>query len=71
MKTGSIICSAIAVIWVLLALFQIWFSGFSYEVFIKLSITAGLLFAIVLGLSLVIREYLNEKKMKEDGFLDE
>ncbi len=71
MKTGAIICSAIAVIWVLLALLQLWFTLFSYEVFFKISVSAGLLFGIVLGLSLVIREYVHEKDLKKQGYLDE
>ncbi|MCX7089746.1 MAG: hypothetical protein NTV00_17050 [Methylococcales bacterium] len=71
MKIGAIICSAIAVIWVLLALLQLWFSLFSLDIFIKLSVSAALLFVIVLVLSLVIREYISDKKMKENGFLDE
>ncbi len=71
MKTGAIICSSIAVIWVVLALLQVWFGLFSIEVFIKLSISAGLLFSIVLALSLVIREYISDKKMKDSGYIDE
>jgi hypothetical protein len=71
MKAGAIICSAIAVVWVVLALLQLWFGLFSMAVFIKISISAGLVFSIVLALALVIREYISDKKMKDEGFIDE
>lgn len=71
MKVGAIICSALAVIWVILALLQLWFGIFSMGVFVKISISAGLVFVIVLVLSLVIREYINDKAMKKDGYIDE
>jgi hypothetical protein len=70
MKTGIIVCSVIAVAWVVLALVQLWFAPLTAGVFLKISITAGLLFAVVLVISLVIREYLSEKKLKDDGHLD-
>lgn len=70
MRTGAIICLIIFVTWVLIALLQLWFDLFSGEIFLKLTITAGALFAVVLGVSLVVREYIEEKKMKDDGYID-
>jgi hypothetical protein len=40
-------------------------------VFLKLSATAGLVVAIVLVVTLAIREYLTDKEMKSKGFIDE
>lgn len=70
MKTGIIVCSVIAVAWVMLALVQLWFAPLTAGMFLKISITAGLLFTVVLVISLVIREYLSEKKLKDSGHLD-
>jgi hypothetical protein len=70
MRTGAIICLAIFVIWVAIALLQLWFSLLSAEIFLKLTLTASALFVVVLGISLVVREYVEEKKMKDDGYID-
>lgn len=70
MKGGIIACCVIAAAWVVLAVFQLWFAPFAADVFMKITITAGLLFILILALSLVIREYLSEKKMKESGHID-
>ncbi len=70
MKVGVILCCLIAVAWVALALVQLWFMPLDAALFIKISITAGLLFIVVLVLSLVLREYLTDKKLKDSGHLD-
>lgn len=71
MKTGVIICLSVAVVWSCLALLQLWFNVVSAEVFIKLSITAGVIGIIVLLVTLAIREYLVDKDLKSKGFIDE
>jgi hypothetical protein len=70
MRTGAIICLVIFVAWVIIALLQLWFDLLSGEIFLKLTLTAGALFVVVLGVSLVVREYIDEKKMKDDGYID-
>jgi hypothetical protein len=70
MRTGAIICLAIFVIWVVIALLQLWFDLLTGEIFLKLTITAAALFVVVLGVALVVREYVDEKKMKDDGYID-
>lgn len=70
MRTGAIICLVIFITWVIIALLQLWFDLLSGEIFLKLTITAGALFVVVLGISLVVREYIDEKKMKDDGYID-
>lgn len=71
MKIGAIICSVIAVLWVILALVQLWLTPLSYEMFIKISVSAGLIFVIVLVIALVIREYISDKKLKGGGYIDD
>jgi hypothetical protein len=70
MRAGAIICLVIFVTWVIIALLQLWFDLLSGEIFLKLTLTAGALFVVVLGISLVVREYIDEKKMKDDGYID-
>lgn len=70
MKTGIVACSAIAIGWVLLAIVQLWATPLSPAAFFKVSVTAGLLFMLILVLSLVVREYFGEKKMKDSGHID-
>jgi hypothetical protein len=70
MKTGIIACCLIAVAWVALAIVQLWATPLSPTMFFKISVTAGLLFAVVLVLTLVVREYMSEKKLKDSGHID-
>ena len=70
MKLGLIAALAIAVGWGFLAIVQLWAAPLSAEAFFKVSVTAGILFAIVVLVTLAVREYTAEKKMKKDGFID-
>lgn len=70
MRLGAIICLVIFVLWVLMALLQLWWGVLSATVFWKLTLTAAGLFVVVLGASLVYREYVEDKKLKDDGYLD-
>lgn len=49
---------------------QLLFKLLSVEVFAKLTLTAGILVVIIVITTLVIREYLSEKQLKKDGFID-
>ena len=70
MRIGAFICLAIFLAWVFMALLQLWFGLMSGAMFWKLTITAGALFIVVLGIALVAREYLTEKKLKDGGYID-
>ena len=70
MKLGLISALGIAVAWSLLAIAQLWAQPLSGEHFFKLTVTAGILVTIILLVTLAVREYFSEKKMKEDGFID-
>lgn len=70
MKTGFLTALCIAVAWALLAIAQLWIQPVSAQVFVKLSITAGILIAIILVVTLAVREYFSEKKMRDNGFID-
>lgn len=70
MKYGIMSALIISIVWVILALVQLWFNLIDPEVFIKLTISAVILVIIIVIVTLVIREYLSEKKLKKDGFID-
>lgn len=70
MKTTIIVCLIILVAWSCLALIQLWFVPLNGWTFIKISITAGVLDFVVLIVSLCRREYCENTKMKDDGYID-
>ena len=70
MKTGSIICLALFILGSLLSLTQLWFEPLTAEVFTKLIVTLVILFVVVLGITLVRNEYIENKKMKDSGHIN-
>lgn len=70
MKYGSLVCTGLFILGVILSLAQMWFSPFETELFWKLLITIAAFFIIALGITLVFKEYLSEKEMKKKGFID-
>lgn len=70
MKYGVISSLFIAVLWGVLAIIQLWLSPLSAEIFMKITITAVVLMIIIVITTLVIREYLSDKQLKKDGFID-
>ncbi|MEM7469206.1 MAG: hypothetical protein AAF387_20305 [Pseudomonadota bacterium] len=70
MKLGSIICLVLFVAAAGLFLVQMWFSPMSAEVFVKILISLVVLFVVALGIALVKKEYVDEKEMKDSGYID-
>ena len=70
MRLAAILCSVLFVVGALLFLVQLWFEPMAAEVFIKILITLGVAFVVVLGASLARKEYIENKKMKDSGYLD-
>jgi hypothetical protein len=70
MKFGVISALAVTVAWALLALAQLWLAPLSAEVFVRISVTAALIVALIVIVTLVVREYLSEKRLKDQGFID-
>jgi membrane protein YdbS with pleckstrin-like domain len=70
MKLASIITGVILVLYAVFALVWLWGESISWETFIKTSITAGVIVVATLGLALLYREYVEEKSMKEEKYLD-
>ncbi len=70
MKAASIITGTILVFYAVFALVWLWGDSISWEIFVKTSITAGVIVVAVLGVALLYREYIEEKSMKEEKYLD-
>ncbi len=70
MKYASIICIILLILWVLVAIVDMWFDIVSWAVFVKLTITLGLLMVVALAVALVKREYVQEQRMRKDKYLD-
>ena len=70
MKITSATSLSLFVVWVLIVIFDMWFDIISWEVFIKLTVTLGLLAVVALGIALAKREYVDEKQTKIDKDID-
>jgi hypothetical protein len=70
MKYGVISGLAVGLGWAVLALVQLWLAPLTPEIFIKISVTAGVVLAAIVLVTLAVSEYLSEKKLKQDGFID-
>lgn len=70
MKYGSIVCTLLFILSVILAVVQMWFDIMADDIFWKIQLTLGGFFIIALGVTLVFKEYLSEKELKKKGYLD-
>ena len=70
MKIASIISGSVFVLYAVLLLLQLWIEVVSWSVFVKLTITAGVLIVVTFGVALLYREYIEEKRMKDEYFID-
>jgi small neutral amino acid transporter SnatA (MarC family) len=70
MKIASTISGIILALYAVFLLIWLWGDSVSWETFIKTSITAGVIIVATMGLALIYREYIEEKSMKEEKYLD-
>jgi len=70
MKLASVITGIVLVLYAIFALVQLWMTVVSWATFVKVSITAAVIVIATLGLAMLYREYIEEKSMKEDKYLD-
>jgi len=70
MKIASIITGVILALFAILLLVQMWGNVMPWETFMKLAVTAAVIIVVTFGLALLYREYMEEKTMKEDKYLD-
>jgi len=70
MKIASMITGIIFALFGILLLVQIWGDVMPWETFIKLGITAAVIIVVTFGLAMLYREYMEEKTMKDENYLD-
>lgn len=70
MKLAAVAGLAIAILWSVLAILQLWFAVVSGETFFKLTVTAGILLAVIVLVAIVTREYVREADLKKNGYID-
>ncbi len=70
MKIASIITGVIFALFAILLLIQMWGTVMPWETFMKLAVTAAVIIVVTFGLALLYREYIEEKTMKEEKYLD-
>jgi len=70
MKIATIISTVLLVIWVLLTMVVMWTESISTDIYIKLTITMGIVVVATILIALALREYGTEKKLKDHNYLD-
>jgi len=70
MKIATIISTVLLVIWVLLTMAVMWTESISTDIYIKLTITMGIVVVATILIALALREYGTEKKLKDHNYLD-
>lgn len=70
MRTGAIVCLMLFICAAVLGLLQMWFTVMSWETFIKVMITLSVLFVIALAVTLVLKEYVENKELKKNNYID-
>jgi membrane protein implicated in regulation of membrane protease activity len=70
MKIASVITGDIFTLFSILLLVQIWGNIMPWETFMKVTVTAVVIIVVTFGLAMLYREYIEEKSMKEDKYLD-
>ena len=70
MKIAGIIISALLGVWVILSIARVWGDVISWSNYIKVTITMALLAVAVGVIALIINEFIKEKDMKKDNYID-
>ena len=70
MKYASFICIFLLVVWVLLAILDMWFGVIGMATFIKVTVTFGLIMVLALAVALAKREYVEDQQLRKDKYID-
>ncbi len=70
MKLASIITGTILLLYAVFLLVWLWSDSISWAMLIKVSLTAAVVVVAVFGLAVLYQEYIEEKNMKEEKYLD-
>ena len=70
MKIATIISTILLVIWVILTMVVMWTDELDTTLYIKLSVSMGIVVVATILIALALREYGSEKKLKDHNYLD-
>ena len=70
MKIATIISTILLVIWVILTMIVMWSDELDGTLYVKLSVTIGIVVVATILIALALREYGTEKKLKDHNYLD-
>jgi len=70
MKIASIVSGFVFAAYAILLLVQVWSESMSWILFLKWTVTAAVVIIVTFGLALLYREYIEEKSMKDEKYLD-
>lgn len=70
MKLAAIISIITILIGGLLFIFQVWFDLLSPDLFFKIMLSLGIFLFLFVICALIRREYIEDTKLKKDGYLD-
>jgi len=70
MKIATIISTILLVIWVILTMVVMWTDELDNTMYVKLSVSMGILVVATILIALALREYGSEKKLKDHNYLD-
>ena len=70
MKIATIISSVLLVSWVILTMVKMWTDVLESTLYMKLSITMGIIVVATILIALALKEYGSEKKLKDHNYLD-
>ena len=70
MKFATIFSSILIVIWVILTMLVMWTESINGDMYVKISISMGVVLLATLLITLAFREYGSEQKLKEHNYLD-
>ena len=70
MKIATIISTILLVIWVILTMVVMWTDELDTTLYIKLSVTMGIVVVATILIALALREYGSERKLKDHNYLD-
>jgi uncharacterized membrane protein len=70
MKIATIISTILLVIWVILTMVVMWTDELDTTIYVKFSVTMGIIVVATILIALAIKEYGSEKKLKDHNYLD-
>jgi len=70
MKIATIISTILLVVWVILTMIVMWTDELDGTLYVKLSVTIGIVVVATILIALALREYGSEKKLKDHNYLD-